>query len=269
MPERNPVEPMSVLPPENYERYFVPTISKPLAHDLVRLAALCSGERIVDVGCGTGVVTRLAAQEVGASGIVVGVDVDAGMLAVARSVTPPALEIVWRQAGAEALPLTDASFDVALCQMSLQFMEDRRKALREMHRVLVPGGRILLDLPGPATPQFEALAESMGRHSMAQGKAFVERVFSLHVPAVVEELLADAGFRDVEVHAATRPFFVPAPREFLWQYVSSTPLAGPMAGADGRAKAAFEADVLEAWEPFAQDDGMTLNQPMVFARAFK
>ena len=89
MPERNPVEPMGVLPPENYERYFVPTISKPLAHDLVRLAALCSGERIVDVGCGTGVVTRLAAQEVGASGIVVGVDVDAGMLAVARSVTPP------------------------------------------------------------------------------------------------------------------------------------------------------------------------------------
>lgn len=269
MPERNPTGPMGASPPENYERYFVPTIGKPLAHDLLRIAALQSGERILDIGCGTGVVTRLAAQAVGADGTVVGVDVDAGMLAVARSVTPPALGIEWRQAGAEVLPLTDASFDVALCQMSLQFMEDRRKALGEMHRVLVAGGRIVLDLPGPATPQFEALAESIGRHIIAEGEGFVKRVFSLYVPDEVEDLLTDAGFREVEVRTAMRPLSLPAPREFLWQYVSSTPLAGPMAGADRRAKEALETDVLEAWEPFARDGGMVLHQPMVFARAFK
>ncbi len=269
MPKKNPAGPMSAAPSENYERYFVPTIGKPLAHDLLRIAELRPGERVLDVGCGTGIVTRLAAQEVGARGTVVGVDIDAGMLAVASSVTPPTLDVEWRQASAEALPLEDASFDVVLCQMSLQFVEDRAKALAEMYRVLVDGGRVLLDLPGPATPQFEALAESVGRHIMPEGKGFVDRVFSLHAPATVKALLADAGFRDVEVHALTRPLSVPAPREFLWQYVSSTPLAGPMSGADSRARDAFEADVLEAWEPFVQDEGMTLNQPMVFARAFK
>lgn len=269
MPEKNPVGPMGAPPPENYERYFVPVIGRPLAHDLLRIAALRPGERVVDVACGTGIVTRLAAQEVGASGTVVGVDIDPAMLAVARSVTPPALGIEWRQADAETLPLPDASCDVALCQMSLQFVADRRKALGEMFRVLVPGGRILLDLPGPATPQFEALAESMGRHITAEGRGFVERVFSLHDPAAVKELLADAGFRNVDVHTATRPLSLPAPREFLWQYASSTPLAGPLTAADPRAREAFEADVLDAWEPFARDDGMALNQPMVFAQAFK
>lgn len=269
MAKRNPVGPMGAPPPENYERYFVPTIGKPLAHGLLRMAGLRPGERIVDVGCGTGIVTRLAAQEVGANGTAVGVDIDAGMLAVARSVTPPALGIDWRQASAEALPLKDASCDVAFCQMSLQFMEDRLKALAEMHRVLMPGGRILLDLPGPVTPQFEALAESMARYITVEGKDFVERVFSLHAPAAVEALLANAGFRNVEVRAATRSLALPPPREFLWQYVSSTPLAGPMSGADSNARDAFEADVMEAWEPFAQEDGMALNQPMVFARAYK
>lgn len=269
MAKRNLAGPLGTPTPENYERYFVPTIGKPLAHELLRIAELRPGERILDVGCGTGIVSRLAAQEVGAQGMVVGVDIDPGMLAVARSVTPPAVEIDWRQASAEALPLEDLSFDVVLCQMSLQFVEDRRKALAEMHRVLMPGGRILLDQPGPASPPFEALADSMGRHIMSAGKDFVERVFSLHSPAAVKALLADAGFRNVEVRAATRSLSLPAPREFLWQYVSSTPLAGPMSGADRRARDAFEADVLEAWEPFAQGNGMALNQPMLFARAFR
>ena len=269
MPKGNPTGAMGTPPPENYERYFVPAIGKPLAHDLLRIAALRPGERVLDVGCGTGIVTRLAAREVGPDGTTVGVDVHPGMLAVARSVTPPASRIEWREADAEALPLDDASFDVVLCQMSLQFVEDRRKALGEMHRALVPGGRILLDLPGPATPQFAALAECVGRHIMPEGKGFVERVFSLHAPAAVEALLVEAAFRDVEVHSTVRPLSVPAPREFLWQYVSSTPLAAPLSGADSKVLDAFEADVLEAWEPFARPDGMALNQPMVFARAFK
>lgn len=269
MPDRNPVAPMGAPPPENYERYFVPAIGKPLAHDLLRLAALRPGERVLDVGCGTGVVTRLAAQDVGAGGEAVGVDIEAAMLAVARSVTAPTPGIAWRQADAQALPFDDDCFDVALCQMSLQFVEDRTRALTEMRRVLVPDGRVVLGLPGPAAPQFEALADSLGRHIRPEGKAFVERVFSLHSPAAVEALLAGAGFRDVEVHATTCPLTLPAPREFLWQYVGSTPLAGLVSGADASAKAAFEADALGTWARSSRGDGMELDQPMVYARGFK
>ena len=71
--------------PENYQRYFVPSIAAPLAEDLVRIAALRPGERVLDVACGTGVVTRLAGERVGEQGAVAGLDVNPGMLAVARS----------------------------------------------------------------------------------------------------------------------------------------------------------------------------------------
>lgn len=73
---------------ENYERYFVPSIGGPLAAELVDLAGLREGERVVDIACGTGVVTRLAAERVGADGAVVGVDINPGMLAVARAAAP-------------------------------------------------------------------------------------------------------------------------------------------------------------------------------------
>src|SRR5688500_1218869 len=91
--------------PENYERYFVPSIGGPLAQDLVQTAALRSGERLLDVACGTGVVTRLAAERVGRSGRVAGVDANAGMLAVARSVTSADSGIEWYETSAEAMPL--------------------------------------------------------------------------------------------------------------------------------------------------------------------
>src|SRR5919202_168929 len=90
--------------PENYERYFVPAIGAPLAAELLDVAALRPGERVLDIACGTGIVTRLAAERVGADGAVAGVDINPGMLGVARSAGPPELGIDWHEAGAEALP---------------------------------------------------------------------------------------------------------------------------------------------------------------------
>ncbi|HUG37602.1 MAG TPA: methyltransferase domain-containing protein, partial [Candidatus Limnocylindrales bacterium] len=72
-------------PAENYERFFVPAIGRPLAVDLVREADLRPGERVLDAACGTGVVARLAAAEVGPDGEVAGLDVNPGMLAVAAA----------------------------------------------------------------------------------------------------------------------------------------------------------------------------------------
>src|SRR3546814_11804165 len=77
-------------------------------------AALREGERVLDVACGTGVVTRLASEQVGATGAVSGLDVNPGMLAVARAATPVGMSIEWHEANAEATPLPDASFDVVL-----------------------------------------------------------------------------------------------------------------------------------------------------------
>ena len=107
---------------ENYERYFVPAIGGPLATDLTEVAALDAGERALDVACGTGIVARLAAERVGPTGSVDGLDVNPGMLAVARSVAPPGAAIEWHQSDAQALPFPEDAYDAALCQMGLQFL---------------------------------------------------------------------------------------------------------------------------------------------------
>ena len=163
MTQQTSYETYSGGPAANYERYFVPAIGAPLGHDLIELAELRPGEHVVDVACGTGFVTRLAAQRIGGGGAVAGVDVNPGMLQVARSVAADTA-IEWHEASAEALPLGDATFDVALCQMGLQFFPDRQGALREMRRVLRPGGRIILNVPGPTPPPLAVLVQALRRH---------------------------------------------------------------------------------------------------------
>src|SRR5215216_4533148 len=126
---------------EIYEQHLVPTVFGPWAADLIGAASPQPGERVLDVACGTGVVARLAAECVGAGGKVVGLDLNPGMLAVARSVASPT-PIDWREDSAVALPFEAGAFDLVCCQQGLQFFPDRPAALRQMHRVLVPGGRL-------------------------------------------------------------------------------------------------------------------------------
>jgi SAM-dependent methyltransferase len=164
--------------PENYERFFVPAIPAPLATELIDIAALRPGERVLDVACGTGVVARLAAERVGATGTVAGIDLNPGMLAVARSVTPPGMVIEWHQSSAEAMPLPDEAFDVVLCKMGIQFVPDKLAALREMQRVLAPGGRLIINVVGPKPRVFAILAEALAHHIKPEIGAFVDLVFS-------------------------------------------------------------------------------------------
>lgn len=254
-------------PPANYERFFVPVIGAPVAADLIRIAALRAGERVLDVACGTGVAARLASQQVGAAGSVAGLDINPGMLAVARSVTPSGVPIEWHEASAEAMPLPDASFDVVLCQMGLQFMPDKHAALREMRRVLTPGGRLVLNAPGPTPRLFSIMAEALSRHVGAEAAGFVNRVFSLHDTTEIQHLVRDAGFHDVSVQADTKPLRLPSPEEFLWQYIHSTPLASAVEQVDDAHRGSLERDVIAKWQEFVKDRGLEIQVRMVVATA--
>jgi SAM-dependent methyltransferase len=254
--------------PENYERYFVPVIGGPLAADLVKQAGVRPGERVLDVACGTGVVTRLVVQRVGPTGSVAAIDVNAAMLEVARSLAPSTTPpIKWYETSAEAIPLEDESFDVVLCQLGLQFMTDRAAAAREMTRVVAPGGRILVSVPTP-TEFFDVLEHAFARHVPA-GAPFVRMVFSLDDAGALERLFRDAGLRDVVVRRETKEFHLPSPREFLWQYVYCTPLTALLADADTELLGAIERDVVAGWQPWVRDDGLTYKQGMLVLTARK
>lgn len=252
---------------ENYERFFVPAIGKPLALDLISRASLQPGERVLDVGCGTGIVARYASERVGNT--VAGLDINPGMLGVARQTASDNNKFEWYEASAEEIPLPDKSFDVVLCQLSLQFVPDKLRALHEMYRVMVPGGRLYLNVPGQIAPVFTILADAMERHIGTEAAGFVKHVFSLNETGVLERLMVDAGFRDVEVVVHDKDLKLPAPGEFLWQYIYSTPLAEVVEQVDEEALTKLEDEVVTKWYDYTVNGTLIYRQPIVISNARK
>jgi len=122
-----------------YEALFVPALFGQWAPKVADAAQIQPGQRVLDVACGTGILAREAASRVGSNGRVAGIDPSPGMIAVAERLAPA---VEWREGVAESLPFPDQSFDAVVSQFGLMFFTDRSQALREMMRVLAPGGRL-------------------------------------------------------------------------------------------------------------------------------
>ncbi len=135
-PERAPRSPAEI-----YDEQFVPALFTQWAPALVELAGIRPGQRVLDVACGTGALTCQLPEWVGSAGSVVGLDPSPEMLAVARRKAPG---LSWIEARAEALPFPDGCFDSVVSQFGFMFFDDRAAALREMLRVLRPGGKLAI-----------------------------------------------------------------------------------------------------------------------------
>ncbi len=122
---------------ETFERCIVPTMSAQWAPRVSEAAGISEGDRVLDVGCGTGVLARTVADQLGPGGRVSGVDISEEMLAVARQIRP---DIDWHRGDAGSLPFGDGEFDAVVSQFTLMFVPDPVTALKEMRRVLTPGG---------------------------------------------------------------------------------------------------------------------------------
>ena len=123
-----------------FQRYIVPLITSLWAADLIDRSAPSEGERVLDVACGTGVVARGASERMG-TGRVVGLDLNAGMLAVARTVPQESgPQVEWYEASAQSMPFPDASFDLVLCQLGLQFFPTGRRLLPRCSGCSFPPG---------------------------------------------------------------------------------------------------------------------------------
>ena len=210
-------------PAHTYESFFVPAIFIPCSKLTLEAAKPARGERALDIACGTGVVARALAAQVGTSGSVTGVDISPDMLSVARTLVPEGTSIEFKQGSGTDLPIPDRSVDLVTCQHGLQFFPDRLAGTREFRRVLTDKGRAVVlcwksrEEQSAYNAIFEAEAEFL--------KVPVEKLaapFSLGNPDELKQLLLDGGFSRVDI----QPYRITASFPSADQFVRLTMTAG-------------------------------------------
>lgn len=200
---------------EVYEEFFLPALFEPWVGRVADAARVEPGQRVLDVACGTGVLARALADRVRPGGSVVGLDVNEGMLAVARRKAPA---IEWVEGAAESLPFEDERFDAVVSQFGLMFFDDRRGAIREMVRVLRPGGRLAVAVWDrlERTPGYAAMADLLRR---LFGESVAESLYapySLGDPDALRRLFDGTALADLTV--TTEEGHVRFPSIEAWVY---------------------------------------------------
>jgi ubiquinone/menaquinone biosynthesis C-methylase UbiE len=175
-----------------YEEFFVPALFQPWARRVVNAAAIQPGHRVLDVACGTGVVARAAAEKVKPNGSVTGLDMNESMLEVAARKAP---WIEWRNGRAEALPFESNSFDAVVCQFGLTFFENPPLAIKEMERVLHPGGHLAVAVWAPIekSPGYAQLADLLQRLFGDSAANALRAPFKMGDERLLSALFATAG----------------------------------------------------------------------------
>ena len=184
-------EPVMFANASAYQR-FMGRYSDKLSHEFARAAGVGPGQHVIDVGCGSGALTVVLAEIVGAENVA-GVDPSEPFVAEARTRVPGA---DLRVGPAESLPFEDASFDAALSQLVFHFVQDPAKSVAEMRRVTRPGGRVaacVWDMTGGMT-MLRSYWDA-AREAGATGPDEIERFGGR--PGQVAQLWRDAGLRDV------------------------------------------------------------------------
>lgn len=211
----------------HYERDLVPQLFAPWALELVEAVGVRQGDRVLDLACGTGAVTRIAAARATVRGSVTGVDVNGDMLEEARRASGIAPAITWRRSDAHDLGPPDHAFDVAFCQQGLQFFADPSAVLREVHRVLSPGGRLGVSVWSAVDhPAYAPIGAALERHlpQVPEAAGFVRAIFGLGDAGLLRRMLELAGFTDVRIERRTHPARFPSAESWVRAFLRAAPV---------------------------------------------
>jgi SAM-dependent methyltransferase len=160
------------------------------------------------------------------------------------------------------MPLPDAAFDAVVCQQGLQFFPDKPAALREMRRVLVPGGRLALSVWRgiEQAPGFRVLQEALARRIGSEKAALPP--FSLGDGQVIRSMLSNAGFHEVRVRAEVQMTRFPSAEHFTRSAVGGAPtMLGALAEQGPGVLDAIVAEVADATHTYMDDEGWATPQP--------
>jgi len=254
-------------PAEVYDEMFVPALFQRWGPIIADAAGIGLGDSVLDVACGTGVLACAALDRVGPRGTVVGLDPNADMLSVARR---NSMRVEWREGRAESLPFPDGSFDAVVSQFGLMFFDDRPAALREMMRVLRPGGRMAVAVCDAVdhSPGYAALANLLQQLFGKRTADAFRAPFVLGDPERLLSICGAAGIVDAKVarHNGSVRFasikaLISTERACIWTL-------GGMLDAAQFTELLKEAE--RAFQPFVAGDGaITFAMPALIITARK
>lgn len=252
----------------DYEQFWARQLA-PAQTRLLELAELGPGEKVLDIACGTGLVTLPAATAVGPDGAVVGTDIsDVMVLRLREAAAERGLpQVTAERMDAEDLRLPEGAFDVALCALGLMYVPDPRKALQEMRRVLRPGGRAVAAVWG-----------ARNRCGWAEIFPIVDRrvrsevcplFFQLGTGDALRYTMEAADFTDVVVDRLTTTLLYDRAEDALGAAFVGGPVALAYSHFDERTSAEAHAEYLASIEPYRRDDGYAIPGEFVVARGRK
>ena len=218
------IEPVDTSAAEAFEKFLVPPLFGPWSRLMVDHARIGPGERVLDVGCGTGAAARYAADLVGQAGTAVATDINEGMIAYARTLEG-ADAVEWRQDNVLDLPYDDDRFDAVIGNQVLQFVPDKPKALSEMRRVLTADGRLALSVYCQIglCPAHAAVATALNAHDV--DPAGIQNPYCYGDPVELGDVAQAVGFRDVSVVRKTLESRFASPENFVEALAAGGPSA--------------------------------------------
>jgi ubiquinone/menaquinone biosynthesis C-methylase UbiE len=238
------------------------------AHELMlEIANLRQGECVLDVACGTGLVTLRAAEAVGADGAVVGTDLSGEMVAATeRAAARRGLgQVRVQRADAEDLPFADGSFDVVLCGLGLMYVPDPARSLHEIGRVLRPGGRAAMAVWGARRAC--GWAEIFSITDARVASDVCPMFFHLGTGDTLAHILGAAGFADVHVQRIGTTLHYASAELALAAAFRGGPVALAYSRFDAATRAAVHAEYLQSIAAFAAGDGYRIPGEFVVAGA--
>jgi len=242
---------------------------KPAQDLLLEMADLKNGERVLDVACGTGLVSFQALSSLGESGAVVGTDISEKMVEMASSLAVEKKETraQFERMDAEELHLESNSFDVALCALGLMYMPDPRKALEEMHRVVKEDGRVLTVVWGQRDKcGWSEIFEIVDQHVASE---VCPMFFNLGNPDMLELNFKAAGFSNITVRRISTILSYRDSKEALGAAFEG----GPVALAYHKFSEAIKQEVhgayLASLSPYKKGVGYEVPGEFVLAKGFR
>ncbi len=234
--------------PPIYHRHLGPVIFRPYAEDLAARMRFRSGARVLEVACGTGIVTGRLLSGLPTDGRLVATDLNPAMIDHARSLVQSDARLELRVADAQQLPFGDATFDHYVCQFGIMFFTDKVLALKEARRVLAPGGEVLLNTWGTLQEnEFARIGHAtIGSFFATDPPAFYQTPFGWNDQDTIRSTFAAAGFETVQIEVVDRPTKAVSARDFATGVVRGNPIATAIQERLGDAHDRIETAVAEA-----------------------